>query len=171
MISGASKSTQKLGMKLSLRPASYDDKERIFEWTQMPFLIKFSTTGRKVTWEEHCRWFDKVYGQESVKIFIVKYGKHSIGQVRFEQFKGNQYKTTIYLIEEYTGRGLGLASLKNGMDIMLKDVVDIEFIAFVQNDNPASRSLFVKAGFIEIRDFEKIPPDHKMYSYRTKGSR
>ena len=54
---------------------------------------------------------------------------------------------------------------------MMQNNSDIDFIALVKNDNRASHSLFVKAGFGESRDFENIPMDHTMYLFKTKDKR
>ncbi len=152
-----------------LRPLSYDDKEMIFEWRNTPFLIKNSTSGRTVSWDEHCQWFDKIYGHTLAKIFIIQHGDQPIGQIRFEPIRNNQYQTTIYLLEKYTGQGLGLISLKKGMDIMIKDMGDIEFIAFVKKGNQPSDSLFREAGFKETNDDMSIPQNHVMFQYAQNG--
>jgi len=154
-----------LDKKIVLRPFSYDDKEMLFEWRNTPFLIKNSTSGRMVSWDEHCQWFDEIYHQELTKVFIIQYGQQPIGQIRFEYIRNNQYQITIYLLEKYTGQGLGYISLKKGMDIMTKDVGDVEFMALVKKGNQPSYSLFRQVGFKETDDSENIPPNHSMFRY------
>lgn len=148
-----------------LRPLSYADKEMLFKWRNMPFLIPDSASGRMVSWEEHCRWFDKVTHQKLTKIFIIQQRNQPIGQLRFEHIKNNQYQISIYLLEKYTGQGLGPVSLKNGMDVMIKNGGQVEFMAVVKKGNHPSYSLFKRAGFQETNDDQNIPQNYIMFRY------
>lgn len=155
---------------LSLRQVSPGDKEMIFEWRNTPFLIKHSSSGKEVIWEEHCRWFDSVLNGEDISLFIVEKEGTPVGQVRFDLREEAIYMVSIYLLEEYTGRGIGVEALWQGLELMKRKKSDRRFIAFIKTDNRASRSVFLKAGFDEIKDFKNVPPGHIAMAYNSEKS-
>ena len=122
-------------------------------------MIKYGSSGRGVTWEEHSRWFDSVINNKNTSVFIIENESVPIGQVRFD-LKDKSYIVSIYLLEEYTGRGMGVDALRRGLELMKREKSDREFISFIKKDNRASRSVFLKAGFDDIRDLRDTPPGH-----------
>ena len=155
---------------ISLRPVSPGDKEVIFKWRNTPFLIKYGSSGKGVTWKEHCRWFDSVLKGKNISLFIVEKEGTPVGQVRFDLREKTVYMVSIYLLEEYTGRGIGVDAIRRGLELMKRKKSNKKFIAFIKTDNRASRSGFLKVGFDEIKDFKNVPPGHIAMAYNPEKS-
>ena len=154
---------------ISLRLVSSGEKEMIFKWRNTPFLIKHGSSGKGVTWEEHCRWFDSVLNGEDISLFIIEKEGTPVGQVRFDLREEAIYMVSIYLLEEYTGRGIGIDALRRGLELMKHKKSNRKFIAFIKTGNRASRSVFLKAGFDEIKDFKNVPPGHIAMAYNPEN--
>ena len=88
-----------------LRPATFEDLERLLQWRNQPFYLKNSTSQSAVTSEEHHAWFTRALSNPDQLIFIVVQGDEPIGQVRFDRNKDIAV-ISVYLIEERTGKGL-----------------------------------------------------------------
>ena len=145
---------------ISLRPVNLRDKKMLFEWRNTPFLIKLGSSGKIVTWEEHCRWFNNIFEKKNTILFIIKMDATPVGQVRFDPWAECTYLVSIYLLEEYTGKGIGAVALQKGIELMTQEKTDKKFIAFIKVGNRASQAVFSKTGFIEYKDFENIPQGH-----------
>lgn len=147
--------------KISLRPVSASDRKMVFTWRNTPYLIKLGSSGRAVTWEEHCRWFDKIIGSTSnTTLLIVNLNAIPVGQIRFELTERHRYLVSIYFLEEYTGRGIGSIALQKGLKWMSNQDAICTFVAFIKMDNKASRAVFLKTGFAELKNCANIPLGH-----------
>lgn len=146
--------------EISLRPVLTDDKRMIFKWRNTPFLINLGSSEKVITWEEHCSWFNSIFDKKNIVLFIINLDATLIGQLRFDLMGDSAYKVSIYLLEEYTGRGIGAIVLQRGLELMKREKSNRKFIAFIKKDNRASRSVFLKAGFDDIRDLRDTPPGH-----------
>lgn len=134
-------------MSLKLRPATIGDAKLVFAWRNDPWIVARGTTGQTVSWEEHYTWFKEVVAGHNRQMFIVLYQGKPIGQVRFDRVDDDACEISIYLIREYTGRGLGVSALKLACEAIF-DSWDISLIlAFIRDDNASSVSAFRKAGF------------------------
>jgi len=124
-----------------------DDKKLIFKWRNSPYLIKLGSSGKKVTWDEHSKWFEKIISNPLAHFYIICVDKDSVGQLRFELFGDNYFKTTIYLDKKFIGKGLGPEALILGCSLISEKYHRGTFIAHIKNDNKASIKAFKKAGF------------------------
>lgn len=150
---------------ISLRPVSPKDRKMIFKWRNTPFLIKRGSTKKAVKWDEHCKWFDGVINNDSVKLFIINYHDIPVGQVRFERAIKGTYRVSIYLLERYTGKGIGLTALMKGLEAMATVSPSPAFVALVKSDNLTSLALFSKAGFKKDRNYSPLPHGHIAMKY------
>ncbi len=153
---------------ISLRPVNLSDKKMLFEWRNTPFLIQLGSSGKVVTWEEHGRWFHDIFEKKSTILFIIERGAIPVGQVRFDPWAECTYLVSIYLLEEYTGKGIGAVALQKGLALMTQEKSDRKFIAFIKVANIASQAVFSKTGFIEFKGLENIPQDHIAMVYNRK---
>lgn len=124
-------------------------------------MIKLGSSGRGVTWEEHCGWFDKVLSNTSnTTLLIVNLDAIPVGQIRFELIEQHTYLVSIYLLEEYTHKGIGSVALQKGLKWMRDKDASCTFVAFIKIDNNISRAVFLKTGFVELKNYTNIPPGH-----------
>ena len=142
--------------KIYLRLARPDDIERIFQWRNDPFFVKRSTTQRPVTWEEHQSWFARALNNPDQKIFIVVQGDEPIGEVRFDR-KGHRAVISVYLVEERTGKGLGIEVIRRGTQAAFREWNIRQVIAYIRQDNLHATRAFDKAGYKASKRARTLP--------------
>jgi len=146
--------------EIALRPAVIGDLEMVFRWRNDPFILSHGSSHREVGWEEHLKWFGETVSNESRRIFIVLEHGNPIGQIRFERINERDCVVSVYLVQEFTGRGYGLRAIRMGCAAIFS-TSDVErVVACIRRDNPASRSAFLKAGFRETEALSLCPGDH-----------
>jgi LmbE family N-acetylglucosaminyl deacetylase/RimJ/RimL family protein N-acetyltransferase len=149
---------------ISIRPARPDDVERIFQWRNNRFLLMRSTTQTTVTWEEHQAWFTRALNNPDQLIFIVVQGDEPIGQVRFDRNQ-DQAVISVYLVEERTGKGLGIEAIRLGTQAAFKEWTLAKVIACIRQDNLHATRAFAKAGYAKSKEDSGLcPPAHFTYS-------
>lgn len=141
-----------------LRPAVVDDMEQIFHWRNNPFLMKRSTSQMPVTWDEHRSWFSRALQDPDRKILIVIQDEEPIGQVRFDR-NGDIAVISVYLVEEKTGKGLGIAAIRRGTEAAFNEWPLRRVIACVRNDNLNAARAFEKAGYKASQEGSKVCPE------------
>lgn len=159
---------------ISLRIVSPEDKGLIFEWRNDPGLYKLGSSGRGVTCEEHNKWFEAVLHNKQTLLLVINCGGRPVGQVRFDLREDSTYTVSIYLLEEYRGRGIGAKALQQGLEWMNKEGRNRRYIALIKEGNNASKAVFSKTGFEESKGFDNSPDGHITMIYRpekaSKGS-
>ena len=144
--------------------SSPDDMERIFQWRNNPFLMKRSTTQVPVSWEEHRAWFTRALNNPDQLIFIVVQGDEPIGQVRFDR-NNDRAVISVYLVEEKTGKGLGIEAIRQGTRAAFKEWNLTKVVACIRHDNVHATRAFAKAGYTESKaDSSFCPSAHFTYS-------
>jgi hypothetical protein len=118
----------------------------VFKWRNDPFIIARSSSGRKVTFEEHNRWFSALLTDNTSLAFIAKINDLPIGHIRF-QFKVTHCVITVYLLSEYTGHGYGIEMIRLGCQAANKKWPSIPIVANIREDNAAAQSGFIKSKF------------------------
>ena len=144
---------------IQLRPVKIDDAQMVFEWRNSSFIIAPSTLQRKVTWNEHLSWFKKVVKARDYRMFIIQNEEEPMGQVRFDR-KDDDCKISVYLLEEFIGKGYGIEAIRQGCQTIFK-LWDInEVIAYVRGDNIDGYRAFIKSGFSERIGRRGCPASH-----------
>jgi RimJ/RimL family protein N-acetyltransferase len=145
--------------KLLLRPATMGDAKNIFDWRNDPWLVPFSSSQKKVEWEEHQKWFKACLDDKEVAIFIIEIEGQGAGQIRYNREQETLCTVAISMLKPFTGKGYGVTLLKKGGQIISRKW-PIKFIdGFIRDDNIASISAFKKAGFSEINN-TNVPENH-----------
>jgi LmbE family N-acetylglucosaminyl deacetylase/RimJ/RimL family protein N-acetyltransferase len=150
--------------RIHLRLATVDDTERLLQWRNQPFYWKNSTTQTTVTREEHQAWCARALNNPDHLIFIVMQGSEPIGQVRFDR-RDEMAVISVYLVEERTGRGLGIEAIRRGTQAAFKEWNISKVVACVRQDNLHATRAFAKSGYTESKvDSGFCPPAHFTYS-------
>ena len=153
--------------KILLQTATLGDMQRIFEWRNDPWLVPYSSTQQKVTWEEHSKWFLKAIKDDKKVIYIIQANRTPVGQVHFFR-DGDDASVGISIMQPYTGKGYGVQALKEGCQSILNMWYIKTICGFIRNDNQASVSAFRKAGFVINKNYEKTPERHICLIYKVK---
>jgi RimJ/RimL family protein N-acetyltransferase len=150
-----------LASEVALRAATAADVRTIFEWRNDPFLIERSTSRQPVEWEQHQEWFAETLKGDSRRMFIIVVAGENAGQVRFDRHDETTSVISVYLEEQFTGRGFGIAAIQQGAAWLWKEWPGVKrIVACVRKDNPPASSAFRKAGFQEEAGNGVCPENH-----------
>ncbi len=153
---------------LTFRTATIEDAYMIFTWRNLPEMIVLGRTQRPVKWEEHYRWFRRVLMSGNHVLLIVLLGREPIGQVRFDRLENRSCEVSIYLLTQYTGRGLGVKALKYACREAFTRMGVEEVIAVIREDNQRSISAFQKAGFSFVHEAVVTKPGFVVLSTKRR---
>jgi len=146
-----------------------DDREMIFHWRNDPFVLAHGSSNRKVTWDEHAKWFADTLGERGRKVYVVVRENVAIGQVRFDYQNDQHCVISAYLLKEHTGHGWGVQAIREACTMIFTDWRVPTVVACIRKDNPGGRSAFLKAGFQESEDGE-CPHDHYSLVLRRRDA-
>lgn len=145
---------------VTLRAATMEDARIVFGWRNDPFIVERGSSQRTVTWEEHARWFSESVVGADRRIYIVEVEDEPAGQVRFDRLEPARCVVSAYLLERFTGRGLGVEAIRQGCERLFSEWPVKEIVACVRQDNAPGRAGFRKAGFVEAGGGASCPPQH-----------
>lgn len=145
---------------IKIRSLRLEDAKLIFEWRNDPFIVARSTSQRNVTWDEHLNWIrNSIENQNSHVYLVINQKNVAIGQVRFNHLSDSNWVISVYLLKEYTGRGIGVESIKLGCATLCQTLGNVNIYAFVRNDNVIGVKAFKKAEFYESSNIN-CPENH-----------
>ena len=132
---------------VSLRPAEPRDRELVFAWRNDPFILARGSTRRNVGPAEHQAWFAATLSNADRRLWIASVGTEPAGLIRFDREPADAAVLSVYLVERFCGRGLGVAAIREGARLAFAAWPIAKIIAFVRTDNEGARRAFVRAGF------------------------
>ena len=145
---------------ITLRPATMDDREMVFRWRNDPFVVGHGSSLREIEWEDHKSWFENTIFGGSRKMFIVIEQGNPIGQIRFDRQDLQAAVVSVYLLQAFAGRGLGVHAIRIGCEEIFETWEINKVIACVRQDNLTARSAFLKTGFREADAAGTCPSKH-----------
>ena len=146
--------------EIRLRPAVLEDAELVFRWRNDPFILARGSSQRPVSWDEHRRWFEETVAGRQRQLFLALLDGRPAGQVRFDRSGADACVISVYLLEEFTGKGHGLEVIRRGCQEVFRLWGVRTVIACVRGDNARGRSAFLKVGFVEQPRSGLCPADH-----------
>lgn len=150
-------------MRYRIQRVCEEDRDLLFEWVNDEMCRKNSFHSHKVSYKEHCEWFEKKINDPMCYMFIYYYGEKPIGQIRIDCENDIGY-IDYFVICKYRGQGHGgnmLRLVEQEMYGILKKLV-----SYVKTDNIASQYAFKKNDYIEEKEhdflkFQKIISDNE----------
>src|SRR5262245_8404459 len=116
-----------------LRPATAADMALIFAWRNRPEIVALSTSQRIVTWEEHVAWYKSVLANPNRMMLLIEHLDRPVGQIRFDRVTPAECNVTIYLLPEYTGKGLGVRALRSGCAQAFAAMLSTRILAYIRS--------------------------------------
>lgn len=136
-----------MNMNVYLREVTERDKDLLFRWANDEEVRKKSFSSEKITYEEHCAWFDKMMHNEQILQWILQADEQSVGQIRLT-LKGETAEVGYSICEERRGEGFGRLILRLAAQRVKGEFPDIKRItAKVKPDNLASLKAFERNGY------------------------
>jgi RimJ/RimL family protein N-acetyltransferase len=132
----------------------------IFRWRNDPFIVARSTSQKLVGWDEHRAWYEATLLRDDRVICIAEHNGEPIGLSRFDRVDEASCVISVYLLEEFTGRGLGVETIRQSCATLFREWSVEQIIACVRFDNREGRSGFLKAGFVESRSDGGCADEH-----------
>jgi len=144
-------------MKIFVRPVKTIDEVDLFYWRNDPVTRKYSFSTRKISLNEHKRWFKKISKDKKILLLVGANEKgEKVGMVRFNLLRNDKAEIHVNVAPEKRGRGIGCILLKKGCLYFFRRFTLVkEILAKIKKDNVPSINVFTKAGF-EIKKKDKI---------------
>jgi dTDP-4-amino-4,6-dideoxygalactose transaminase/RimJ/RimL family protein N-acetyltransferase len=121
----------------------------LFAWRNLPEIVALGKTQATVTLDEHVRWFSDLLASRDHLLLTVHVDGAAAGQIRFDPAGQQASEVSIYLLDGFRGRGVGMQALRRGCAQAFGVLASDRIVATVRADNPKSQSFFVRAGFRE----------------------
>jgi UDP-2,4-diacetamido-2,4,6-trideoxy-beta-L-altropyranose hydrolase len=132
-----------------LRKVKDKDIFAVFQLSNEDYVRKYSINKTKINWEEHKAWFQRIINSDNYVFYVVTdYTEEFLGQLRYK-IERKSGIVSISLGKSIAGKGLSKEILEMSIELIREERNDIKnIVAYVSNDNIASKKLFEKVGFI-----------------------
>lgn len=135
-----------------LRPACKEDSRQLWEWANEPVVRSMAFSTAPIPWEGHERWVAERLTSSTGRIFLLTDADGTAaGQIRFDQMDQHPdaFAIDLSIAPSRRGRGLGLAILHLGEEVIRGAHPGAVLCAVVKGENAASLALFRRAGYSE----------------------
>jgi UDP-2,4-diacetamido-2,4,6-trideoxy-beta-L-altropyranose hydrolase len=131
-----------------LRKIKNEDIQDVFQLSNEDFVRKYSINKEKIEWNEHVAWFESMLKSNHNVFYVVTDDTDQfLGQLRYK-IDNHSATISISLSKSLTGKGLSIKFLNESLNRISEERIDVEnIIAFVSDQNIASKKLFEKANF------------------------
>jgi len=134
--------------KIRVRQIRDVDRELLFRWANDPLVRRMSFNSKRISWAEHCQWFEARLQDLHSLLFIAEDSRaEPVGLVRFD-VAGRIATISIIISPGKRGRGFGSAVIEAGCKRMFQTRKTVEkILAYIKPENEASIRAFRRAGF------------------------
>lgn len=132
-----------LAVDVSLRPATMDDAQLLFDWRNDHETRANSLTTVPVPWEDHCRWLRASLENPRRDLIIAEMDGVPVGTVRIDRGVGTEMSWTVSPARRVRGIGKAMVSKACPSGVVL---------AQIKATNVASQRIAEHAGFRKIED-------------------
>lgn len=135
------------GDAVALRPATWGDRELLWEWANDPETRRASFSREQIPWDRHLEWLRaRLDAPDSRLLVAADAAGAPVGQVRFD-FAGPEATISVSIAPQSRGRGLGSRTIASACDDLLgRGEVDVVH-AYIRPENAASVAAFRRARF------------------------
>ncbi len=131
----------------TLRKATFDDLNILYEWANDPAVRKNSFHSEPIPYENHQKWFEQIMADESVLQFILMDEGMPVGQIRLSVDK-DEAEIGYSIAQSCRGKGYGHEILRLiAEEIRVNYPYIKKLVAKVKPDNIASNKLFESEGY------------------------
>ena len=170
------------GKLITLRPATPEDRDPIFEWltnsdiTRYMFGPPLYPDCPVPDWDEFIEGYPDYFFNSSKpkhgRCFVIELEGEAIGQINHDLISGpdNSTELDIWMKDSrFTSRGYGTDAINTLCDYLTKEFNCREFRIVPSRRNTAAVKAYKKAGFMESNDMpEDFIPDYNDAVYMVK---
>jgi UDP-2,4-diacetamido-2,4,6-trideoxy-beta-L-altropyranose hydrolase len=153
---------------LGLRSAILEDRDKIFQWRNDPWILSFSSGQRSVGADEHRAWFEKALNDHDHSINVIVLQHEDIGLARLHRTSPEQATISIYLLREFCGKGYGTAAIQLACEKAWTVWPIREINAYTLKTNSVSERSFKKNGFLPVESQEEASTSHLLHLRKTR---
>jgi spore coat polysaccharide biosynthesis predicted glycosyltransferase SpsG/RimJ/RimL family protein N-acetyltransferase len=142
---------------INLRKAKLEDIKEVFDLSNQEYVRRYSINKDKIEWKEHIKWFNSVLEDKNTVFYVVTDKNDSfLGQIRYKIIQ-NSAIVSISLSDKLKGRGLSKNILHESIKMIFDEKQSVkEIIAFVSEDNIASKKMFEGLNFVRKKDEDNM---------------
>jgi RimJ/RimL family protein N-acetyltransferase len=133
---------------LKLRAAQPGDSRIAWLWRNDHGTRRFSQTTTPITWPRHEAWWRNALGSSDRQLLIAEVAGAPVAVVRFDRIADGEFEVSINLAPSARGSGLGARILAEACGKFVQDHAPVRLSATIHHDNPPSRRIFEKLGFV-----------------------
>jgi UDP-2,4-diacetamido-2,4,6-trideoxy-beta-L-altropyranose hydrolase/UDP-4-amino-4,6-dideoxy-N-acetyl-beta-L-altrosamine N-acetyltransferase len=149
---GASRFLNQLGgignrKKSSIREMTHDDLLMVLEWRNSSKVKSYMNTQHKISFEEHCIWFDRVIKDNSRAVLIYESLNQPMGFVQFSNLESKEGAIWGFYMAPNASKGSGSEMGKAALKYAFTRLGTTKIFGRVMIDNYASINFHKKLGF------------------------
>lgn len=131
-----------------LRKATSEDSLQVLDLSNQQHVRKYSIHRNPILWETHQIWYDKVLSSPMHCFLIVTdHSNQVLGQIRYERIEQTAV-ISISLSNALLGRKVSRSLIQKSLEVVQQEWKDVQnIIAYISNENLASKKTFERAGF------------------------
>ncbi len=132
-----------------LRIVKSEDIRDVFQLSNEDYVRQFSIHKNKIDWKDHVVWFDSILKSDDKVFYVVTdCTEKFLGQIRYT-IENKSAIVSISLCQSITGKGLSHKLLFESIKRISEERKGLDgIIAFVSDENIASRKLFERVNFV-----------------------
>lgn len=123
-----------------------DDEGRLFAWRNLPWIVRRGESRRRVTREEHSRWFGETLAGKR-HLYLIEVGSTPAGMVRFDKIDSSTVEASLYLLPFFVGHGHGTKAFAQALVRLAEIRPGVSLVARTMDSNRTAKLFFEKWGF------------------------
>lgn len=141
--------TEPVEPSLHVRRATMADAETLLRWRNDPATRAASRQKHEVTLDQHLGWLEASLQRDDRLLLVASDDEGDVGTVRWDRIDDGEWEVSITVAPERRGRSLARPLLHAGERFLADSGVAVAaLVAGVHEDNPASRRLFERSGYL-----------------------
>lgn len=130
---------------LTIRPATMDDAQRLFDWRNDPLTRAMSRNGEPIGWAEHVAWLEWTLAEPArAQLWIALLDGVPAGTGRYDY--GSEIEFSWAVAPEWRGRGVALKIARGLM------AIEPDFYGYIKAENVANQRVMRAAGMVMLKD-------------------
>lgn len=136
-------------MNIVVKEVSIDNAKLLFDWANDSVTRHNSFNPNPIEWKSHVSWLKRKIADPNAHLFLTYLNKIPIGTIRFESKDNTEISVTV--APSQRGKGNGAKIIKAACNRFMKNS-NQAILAYIKKDNPASKRVFEKAGFVFYKE-------------------
>lgn len=141
-----------------LREATIEDSQQVFDLSNQQHVRKYSINSNPILWETHQVWYNRILSSQVHYFLVVTDDSNQVlGQIRYE-LSSNIAVISISLSKKIIGKKVSQPLIRQSLEMVQQEWRGVQkIIAYISNENLASKKTFEKAGFVlDVSELDNV---------------